>query len=276
MVGELGLAGAGALELAGSLPPRPPPPIVGSRAAHRRCLELVPGLVAAAAAAGFGVISGGAIGIDGAAHRAALAAGVRQLAVVPSAPERPYPAAHAPLFAAIARAEGSGVLFTLRPGQSAGRQVFASRNRVVVGLCDALVVVEAARASGSLGSGRLALRAGLRVAAVLGSAGAGSLIADGAAAIAGDDAATAAAGLERWLRGADPGGPGWARWPAELRWLAAALRRAGTAGVSVDGLEAGTEGIPAASGSILLALLEAEALGLVVEVEIGRYREVGG
>ncbi len=279
----LGIGAGAPLWCAGEVPAGPRVAIVGARAAHRAALERVPALVEAAAEAGFSVVSGGAIGVDAAVHRAALAAGVPQLAVVPSAPERPYPPHHGPLFAAIAAAPGSGVVFTLQPGQGPCKAVFASRNGVVIGLAEAVVVVEAARGSGSFGSGRLALRRRRRVAALLGSPGAAALIADGAAAIDGplEDPRAWGASLARWLRGgaeAEVEGEAAAagrRWPEHLRWLAVALVGAGRSGVTVDGLEAGVAGAPESPAGVLLALLEAESLGLVVEAEIGRYRPVG-
>lgn len=297
----LGLGGSGALELAGTLPEGPRVGIVGSRAAHRSYLELVPSLVEAAGRAGYAVVSGGALGIDAAAHRAALAAEIRQLAVIPSAPERPYPPSHEALFVAIAGAKGSGVLFSLKAGQAPCRAVFASRNSLVISLVDALVVVEAARSSGSFGSGREALRRGRPVAAALGSSGGGALVAGGAAAIeTKDGAAAAGAQLEAWLRAvaARPrveidgrGGKGRSRvagqralmmvssqavtapWPEHLAWLAKALVAAGEDGVTVDSLADEDPSM------VMLGLLEAEGLGLIVEEEIGRYRSarpIGG
>lgn len=274
----LGIGVGAPLWCAGEVPEGPRVAIVGARAAHRASLERVPALVEAAVEAGFVVVSGGAIGVDAAVHRAALAIGAPQIAVVPSAPERPYPAHHAPLFAAIAGAPGSAVLFTLQPGQGPCKAVFASRNGVVIGLAEAVVVVEAARGSGSFGSGRLALRRRRRVAALLGSPGASALVADGATAILGplEDPREWGASLARWLRGgaagAAPTGPSW---PAHLGWMAAALAAAGPRGVTVDGLAVGVAGAPGSPAGVLLALLEAESLGLVVEAEIGRYRPVG-
>ncbi|MCA9659056.1 MAG: DNA-processing protein DprA [Myxococcales bacterium] len=251
------------LELAGDLPPAPRLAIIGARAAHRRLLRLIPAILAVAARRGLSLISGGALGVDTAAHREALIAGVPQLAILPAAPEEPYPPSNLGLFAAIAARPGSGVAFALAPGGKPCRGLFASRNRYVVGMAAAVVVVEAALRSGSRGSGRLALRLGVPTAAVIGSPGCGALIGAGARSIPSDSPEAAAEAIEAWL--ADPtGAPKPDPWPPRLAGLAAALTEAGEEGLVIDDLED-----PLAA---LVALTEADALGLVVEVAPGRYR----
>lgn len=127
--------------LAGELPTRPRLGIVGSRAALRSLMVAVPWIVETAGAAGFAVVSGGALGIDGAVHHAALGRGVPQLAVLPCGEDRPYPPLHVGLFEAIASAPASGVLFAQPRGMCPSRAMFASRNALVAALADALVVV---------------------------------------------------------------------------------------------------------------------------------------
>ncbi len=250
------------LDLAGVLPPAPRLAIVGARASRRRWLEQVPLLVEAAAARGFSVVSGGALGIDTAVHRAALAQGVPQLAILPAAVDRPYPPGNADLFARIADHPGSGVAYVLRPGESPSRGLFAGRNRYVVALSTAVIVVQAGLRSGSIGTGRLALKQRRPVAALLGTPGCASLIGAGARALAMTSATELRAAVDRWLSAPEEPASA-APWPPHLAGLEAALGRAGERGVTIDGLEDPLAG--------LVALTEAESLDLVVEIESGRY-----
>lgn len=250
------------LDLAGSLPPSPRLAIVGARAARRRWAELVPTIVGVAARRGFSVISGGALGIDTAVHKAALDLDVPQLAILPAAVDRPYPPGNAALFAAIASHPGSGVAYVLKPGESPTRGLFSGRNSFVVALSAAVVVVQAALRSGSIGSGRLALKQRRPLAALLGTPGCAALIGEGARAIATTSAADVDAAIDAWL--ADPTAPpAQEPWPPHLRDLAAALGRAGERGLAIDDLDDPLRG--------LIALTEAESLELVVEVGGGRY-----
>lgn len=257
----LGLPGRGVWQLHGVLPPVPRLAVVGSRAAHQLQRSCVPAIVAAARARGHALVSGGARGIDAAVHHAALAAGVPQLAIVPSRPEAPYPPEHAGLFAEIAATPGSGVLFAVPPGVGPSRGIFASRNAIVVAAATAVIVAEAAPRSGSWGTGGLALRRRIATAALLGSAGCADLVVRGARALAPDPRALMAAVLD-WLD--TPTGVAAALpWPEELRWLAQALDTAGPRGVGLDDL-----GEP---GRGCAALVSAELLGLVIESPPGRY-----
>ncbi|MCB9566436.1 MAG: DNA-processing protein DprA [Myxococcales bacterium] len=262
----LGLLRRRPLDLSGDLPPPPRLAIVGARAAHRRFAALVPALVEAGARRGFSLVSGGALGIDAAAHRAALAAGVPQLAILPASFDEPYPPGNLGLFNAIAAAPGSGVAFALARDQAPSRGIFASRNDLVIGLASAVIVVEAGLRSGSGGSGRLALRRGRPLAALIGSPGCGALIAAGARPLRAEDPAALADEAAAWL--ADPtAAPAGDRWPAELADLSDALERAGDAGLAIDDLD-----VIEAPTALLVALSEAEARGLVVEIAPGRYR----
>lgn len=258
----LGLAGQRSWLLHGALPPAPRLAVVGSRAAHRIALACIPALVQAARERGHSLVSGGARGIDAAVHRAALAAGVPQLAIVPCSPGSPYPPEHAPLFAAIAAAPGSGVLFALPNGVASSRGVFASRNALVVAAASAVLVAEAQPRSGSWGTGCLALRRGRATAALACAPGCADLIARGAHALAPDDARAAALA---WLDAQRPDhvAPPAPAWPEPLRWLADALMAAGPSGLTLDDLDDAPSGCA--------ALLSAELLGLVVEAPPGRY-----
>jgi DNA protecting protein DprA len=267
--GAIGLSGSRELHLAGELPPPPRLAVVGSRAAHRCFRDAVEPLVHAAGRRGWCVVSGGAVGIDGDAHAAALAAGVPQLAVVPCGPDRAYPPQHASLFERIVEARSSGVLYAYPPGTEPVRAMFASRNAVMVALCDAVVVVEAAPRSGTMLTATMARRRGLPRAVITGSPGAALLVAEGAHALPWDAGAPQALvrATQAWLRaaarGQAPPAPAAVVWPEQLQWLQAALRAAGPVGLVLDTL--------ASPRAALRALTEAEALGLVVELAAGRW-----
>jgi DNA protecting protein DprA len=258
-------------ELLGPLPGRPRLAIVGSRAAHRRVLRMIPMIVEAAGMRGYSIVSGGALGIDAAAHRAALACGVPQLAVLPCGRDRVYPPSHAKMFAAMLESGCAGLLFAHPFGTEAARGMFASRNEIVVALADALLVAEAGLRSGSLGTGMLALSRGLPLAALAGSPGCGALIGEGARGITApfDDPDTReqiAAGIASWLDelgGGTASAPLPSAWPEPLAWLQRLLVEAGPAGACLDTLPD-----PDAAS---VALLEAELLGLVCEARPGRW-----
>lgn len=271
---ELGLPGRRerAFELVGSLPPRPRLAIVGSRAAHHRVLRTLAPIVAEVAARGWSLISGGALGVDGSAHRAALEHAVPQLAVLPCGRDRLYPPNHAELFAKLVAADNAGLLFAQPPGTRPARAMFASRNAIVVELADAVLVAEASLRSGSTGTGRLALRRKRALAAIAGSPGCGVLIGAGARPLPSpaDEAPESLTGLVAavglWLdvldgRELDSPAAGSA-WPAHLEWLATALARAGPHGLSIDTLD---------HADAALALCEAELLGLICEAAPGRW-----
>ena len=233
-------------------------------------MACVPALVEAAATRGYALVSGGARGIDGAVHRTALAAGVPQMAIVPCTPGQPYPPEHAALFAAIAAAPGSGVLYTRPEHQHNTRGIFASRNAMVVGVATAVLVAQAVLRSGSWGTGRMALRGARPTAALVGSSGCADLVAHGAQVLP-CEAAFVGAALLVWLDALQPGTgaaavAGTSSWPDDLRWLGEALAAAGPRGLGLDDL---TEQVDAARGNA--ALLSAELLGLVIESPPGRY-----
>jgi DNA processing protein len=140
--------------------------IVGSRAASAYGSYLGSEFAASLAARGFAVVSGGAFGIDAAAHRGALGADGVTVAVLACGVDTPYPAAHAELFDAIA-AQGV-VVSEWPPGTHVSRLRFLIRNRVIAALATGTLVVEAARRSGAVNTARHARDLHRRVMAIPG------------------------------------------------------------------------------------------------------------
>lgn len=126
--------------------------IVGSRAATAYGSYVASEFAASVAARGWAVISGGAYGVDAAAHRGALAADGVTVAVLACGVDVPYPAGHADLLDAIA-AQGV-VVSEWPPGRNATRLRFLVRNRVIAALASGTLVVEAAQRSGALNTAR--------------------------------------------------------------------------------------------------------------------------
>jgi DNA processing protein len=122
--------------------------IVGSRAAHPETMELARDLAGRLARAGAVVASGGAVGIDASAHLGALDAGGRTWVVAPTGCNRCFPPSHADLFDRIGCGPGA-MLWPFAPDDQ-NRAGFVTRNRVLVGLSDAVVVVQAGARSGAL------------------------------------------------------------------------------------------------------------------------------
>ena len=139
--------------------------IVGARAATGYGTRIAATMAADLAAAHWTVISGGAFGIDAAAHRGALT-GAPVISVLACGVDISYPMAHHDLFARIAN---DGLLLSETGlGQPARRYHFLSRNRIIAALARGTVVVEAAHRSGSLSTARVALELGRPVMAVPG------------------------------------------------------------------------------------------------------------
>ena len=146
---------------------RPTIAIVGSRQATRAGLDHAHAFARALADAGLQVCSGLARGIDAAAHRGALAGRAGTVAVVGTGIDRVYPAGHAALADAIATR--GAVLSELPLGTQVQRANFPRRNRLIAGLSLGVLVVEAARQSGSLITARQAAEFGREVMAIPGS-----------------------------------------------------------------------------------------------------------
>jgi DNA processing protein len=169
----------------GRFEPRAPAvAMVGARACTGYGSQAAGQLAADLARAGTTVVSGAALGVDGAAHRGALAVGGTTVAVLACGIDRAYPASHRTLIEAIG--ERGAVLAELPPGTSPTRFRFLARNRLIAALGLGTIVVEAAGRSGSLVTARLAAELGRAVFAVPGpvtsrqSVGTNQLLCDGA------------------------------------------------------------------------------------------------
>jgi DNA processing protein len=132
--------------------------IVGSRRADDAAAAFAHQLAGALARAGAVVVSGGAVGIDAAAHRGALDAGGRTWAVAPTGHGHCFPASHAPLFRRIASGPGT-MVWPFAPDFK-HLSGFHARNRVLATLSDAVVVVQAGERSGALHAAARASEAG--------------------------------------------------------------------------------------------------------------------
>ncbi|WP_328447635.1 DNA-processing protein DprA [Streptomyces sp. NBC_00386] len=132
--------------------------VVGARACTEYGAHMAATLGAGLAERGWVVVSGGAYGIDGAAHRGALGAGGATVAVLACGVDRPYPRGHTQLITRIA--EQGLVVGELPPGEHPTQSRFILRNRVIAALTRGTVVVEAAYRSGALVTARAAQRLG--------------------------------------------------------------------------------------------------------------------
>ncbi|MFJ7336010.1 DNA-processing protein DprA [Streptomyces sp. NPDC101110] len=142
--------------------------VVGARACTEYGAHMAATLAAGLAEQGWVVVSGGAYGVDGAAHRGALGAGGATVAVLACGVDRPYPRGHTQLIGRIA--EQGLVIGELPPGDHPTPSRFILRNRVIAALTRGTVVVEAAHRSGSLVTARAAQRLGRHTMGVPGPA----------------------------------------------------------------------------------------------------------
>jgi DNA processing protein len=197
---------------------RPAVALVGTREASINGRKMAFTLAAELGRAGLAVVSGLARGIDAAAHQGALATGT--VAVLAGGVDRVYPPEHARLYGEIV--ETGCVVSEMPPGHVPLAQHFPRRNRLIAGLAQGVVVVEAKLRSGSLITARLALEQGREVFAVPGSpldprsAGPNSLLKQGALLV--ENAEDVIESLGRLVPAAEPPPPP----PAEQVSLSAA------------------------------------------------------
>lgn len=232
--------------------------IVGARRATSEGQALAGALAGALAERGITVVSGGAYGIDAAAHRGALAAGGRTVAVLGTGLDVAYPERHHELFEQVATA---GALVTSFPaGTPPRRGNFLARNAIISGLSHVVVVIEAELRSGSLTTARRAQLQHRLVGAVPGSPGAAWLLARGAFPVHGVD------DVQRALAGAtDASEPALAEGSLEARLWAALPARGGTDAEDL----ADAVGLPVRA--VLRTLTNLELSGLVVVAPGRRY-----
>jgi DNA processing protein len=158
--------------------------LVGSRRCTPYGIRIAERLAGSLARVGLTVVSGLARGIDAAAHRGALKAGGRTLAVLANGLSEVYPPEHADLARDIA--EAGAVVSEMAMGQGPLAGLFPQRNRLISGLSLGVVVVEAAPRSGSLSTAQHAIDQNREVFAIpgpvdsLASRGCHALIRDGA------------------------------------------------------------------------------------------------
>jgi len=244
---------------------RPAVAVVGARACSGYGASVARTLARELAAAGLVVVSGLARGVDAEAHRGALDAGGTTVAVLGCGVDRDYPAAHAELARRIAEC---GLLVSeYAPGVEPAPWRFPARNRIIAGLCNAIVVVEARERSGALITADLALEEGREVFAVPGeitsalSAGTNDLLKLGASPLTRAADALSCFGIE-----------------AET---AAAVPVEGTAGRLLELLREAPAGADELArraaleaGEVARALVELELAGLAAAVD-GVYRPSG-
>jgi DNA processing protein len=242
---------------------RPSVAIVGARSCSPYGAQVARELARELAGAGVVVVSGLARGVDGEAHRGALAAGGLTVAVLGCGIDRDYPRAHADLARRVS--ENGLVVSEYPPGIEPSPWRFPARNRIVAGLAGATVVVEARRRSGAFITADFALELGRDVFAVPGeitsglSEGTNDLIRQGAIPLLAAADVFEAMGIEP-----EPPGP-----PASLSPEADAVWGVLQQGVLTLDEISRTTGVGAAE--VAVALTELELAGLVVQAD-GRYR----
>ena len=254
--------------------------VVGTRRASDAGRAVASRLAAALVGVGATVVSGLAVGIDGAAHAAAVHAGGTTIAVIGSGHAALYPQVHDALAASIV-ANGGAVVSELAPDVEPTKGTFPRRNRVISGLSDAVVVVEAPARSGALITASWALEQGRECFIVPGSIDAPASTGCLAFLREFPESARIVAGIPQLID--DLGLADHQARPGVTSDAAAALADVGEAAgrlgrelvlgrTTVDELVAAT-GWPVAS--VLAALTLLERRGLAVGV-YGRFRPAGG
>lgn len=241
--------------------------IVGARACSSYGNEVASTLAREVARAGAIVVSGLARGIDAAAHRGALETG-STVAVLGCGIDRDYPRAHASLASEIA---ATGLIVSeYAPGVEPAPWRFPARNRIVAGLADATIVVEARERSGALITADLALDEGREVLAVPGeitsqlSKGTNHLLRLGAVPVTCVGDVLAVLGLDPELQ---PAGTAAATLDPRLERVLTVIAD------TPAGADELVRRLGLSAGDVAAALTELELLGVIVQAE-GVYREV--
>lgn len=153
------------LYLRGALPALPGVALVGRRDASAEACAFTRALAQGLIASGFSIWSGGALGIDAAAHEASLDARAPTVVVCGGGLDLPYPKEHAPLFDRVL-AEGGALLARVPDGTPPRQHQFLARNQVLAALTVATVVIEAGLQSGARSTAAAARRLGRPVCVV--------------------------------------------------------------------------------------------------------------
>jgi DNA processing protein len=176
--------------------------IVGSRKANKYGETVVDAIIEVCVANNINIMSGGAFGIDGMAHRAALKKGGKTVVITGAGLAHPYPQSHEKMFKEIAK-EGGSVLSIFPITLEALPGNFPARNRVISGLSQVCLVVQAAQKSGALITAYHALEQGREVLAIPGyindplHAGCHEIIRQGATLIAQAEDVLIAFGIDK-------------------------------------------------------------------------------
>jgi DNA processing protein len=153
------------LAVAGEMPPRPTLAIVGTRKPSAEATAFARELAGAIVQHGGIVASGGAVGIDAAAHEGTLDAGGATWVVAATGADEVFPPENAPLFRRVL-SSGGAMIWPFERTRRADPRTFFARNGVLVALADALVIVQAGVPSGTLNAARWARKLGRPVWAV--------------------------------------------------------------------------------------------------------------
>lgn len=236
--------------------------IVGARAATRAGCDRAQAIAGGLAQSGFTIVSGGAFGIDAAAHAGALAEGASTFAVLGCGADVVYPDRHGQLFARIT--QRGGLLSEYPPGTPPRRGQFPARNRLIAALAEAVLVVEAAYRSGALITAKLARIMGRPLFAVPGSPGTDALLRSRHAT-----PASTAEDILRALAGESPAPPSADEAPDRFAAILDAI------GLGLNSPADLCKHVGMALPSLLAALAEAELEGLVKRAAGNSYEVIG-
>lgn len=253
---------------------------MGTRDASSYGERMARQLAGAAARAGVTVVSGMARGVDAAAHRAALDAGGRTIAILGTGVDVPYPASHRTLHQLV---QQSGLVISeMEPGTKAFPGCFPRRNRLIARLAQVVVVVEAGFKSGAVNTANQAMEMGVPVAVVPGhmddprAAGSNRLLRDGAQPLTCVEDLLTLLGLSTSAGVAGEISPGTADPPADRGGTLGQAERAlwrllGTRSEPVEQI-AYSAGMTVSQVSEILLRLE---LGGLAQQDSGGYRRAG-